>query len=70
MDKDIKALKVGGQHYDVILYNDGSHWKAYAIKVLFPPEGAGWGRDTNIWVSGSSEEEVLTQLRERLTEGN
>ncbi len=60
---EVKAIREGDKSYDVPLRQHGDEWVAYAIEVIMPPTGAGWGRDTHIWARGKTQEEAIKKLR-------
>lgn len=59
---EIRALTEGNQQYDIVMRETDSGWIAYAIKVVFPPTGAGWGRDTNIWAAAPTKDEAFETI--------
>ncbi len=64
----IKAITVGGKQYDVVFRQRDDMWVAYAIEIIIPAHGLGWGKDTNTWASGATVEKALENLVARLSE--
>lgn len=63
---EIKTIREGGKTYDVVLRQRGDEWVGYAIEVIMPPTGTGWGRETYIWARGKTKEEAIERLRQSL----